>query len=233
MSPSHLLPLALVVARSWRALVVHLPGYGRSPAPAVYTLTASHEAVEEALAERKCHACHLVGIGAGGYRALALAVRGAFEVRSVAVLGGGADYTPEEARRLESFARSVRLDRDVATELVDLVLSPRGREHRDWVDDVRCWSRATSRENLARELEAVASASDLRPPLARLDAPVLVRTGSIDAASVPERSRRMLGALRHATYEVVPGVGHSLLHEDFAATSESILRHLARTTSAP
>jgi 3-oxoadipate enol-lactonase len=45
-------PLAERLSKSWRALVVHLPGYGRSAPLDPYTWERSHALLEEALASR-------------------------------------------------------------------------------------------------------------------------------------------------------------------------------------
>jgi 3-oxoadipate enol-lactonase len=230
-APEHLMPLAARLARSWRVLVVHLPGYGRSAALEPYALEHSHALVEETLVARGVRETHLVGFSGGAYRAFALACRRetALRVRSVVSLAGVANFTEDEKAGLVRYVHllsGVERPFDPAPMLVDLMLSPRGREHPLWVEDVRSWATSITPEHLARELEAFIGAPDLRPQIAMLDLPVLVRVGSIDAASPPERSRRIIEVARHGAFEEVPGVGHALLCEDFDSTAASIERHL-------
>lgn len=229
-------PLAERLARSFRVLLVHLPGYGRSKPLDPYSMEHSHAIVEETLLARGVRSAHLVGYSGGAYRAFALAVRGTIAVQSVASLAGSADFTEEERRGLLQYVAMLRAHVDPAPVLVDLMLSPRGRESEAALAEVRSWATAVAPDNLARELEAFVAAADLRPALAKVELPVLVRVGTIDAASPPERSRRIADVVRHARLEEVPGVGHALLCEDFEATAASLEHHLREATpraSAP
>jgi pimeloyl-ACP methyl ester carboxylesterase len=237
-APEHMWPLAERLARSYRALVVHLPGYGRSAPIEPYAMDHSHALVEETLAQRGVRDAHVVGFSGGAYRAFALALRGNLRVRSVVSLAGTANFTDEEKKGLVQYVAMLRDGVEVAPILVELMLSPRGRENAVAVEDVRSWATAISAEHLARELEAFVAAPDLRPQLGALDIPVLARVGSIDAAAPPERSRRIIDAIRtitparndRAKLEEVPGVGHVLLREDFDSTLASIERHLTAET---
>lgn len=221
-------------------LLVHLPGYDRSAPVEPYGMGHSHALVEDTLAARGIGAAHFIGFSSGAYRAIALAARGQIRARSIVSLAGTADFTDEDKKGLAQTVTMLRAGVDPEAALLDSALSPRGRENHAAVADVRSWARATTPERLARELEAFIAAADLRPQLATLGIPILVRVGSIDAASPPERSRRMVDALRCSTsselrgvrFEEVPGVGHALLREDFESTAESIERHLAGVASS-
>lgn len=225
-APEHLRPLAERLARSFRVLLVHLPGYGRSKPLEPYSMEHSHAIVEEALLARGVRSAHLVGYSGGAYRAFALAVRGTIAVQSVASLAGSANFTDDEKKGLLQYVAMLRANVDPAPVLVDLMLTPRGRESAAAVADVRSWATAIAPDNLARELEAFVAAADLRPELAKLDLPILARVGALDVATPPERSRRIVDAVPHARLEEVPGVGHALLCEDFEATVASLERHL-------
>jgi 3-oxoadipate enol-lactonase len=236
------MPLAERLARSWRVLLVHLPGYGRSAPLEPYSLEHSHALVEESLVARGVRDAHLVGFSGGAYRAFALASRreSALRARSVVSLAGVANFTEEEKEGLAQYVRLLRggIERpfdpfQAGPILVDLMLSPRGREHPLWVEDIRSWATAIVPDDLARELEAFIGAPDLRPRIAMLELPVLVRVGSIDAASPPERSRRIAEVATRAAFEEVPGVGHALLCEDFESTAASIERHLRTHDASP
>jgi pimeloyl-ACP methyl ester carboxylesterase len=242
-SPDHMLRLAERLSRSYRALVVHLPGYGRSApaqAGAIAPLDASHALVEEALVARRVAVAHLVGFSGGAYRAFALALRGTIRARSVVSLAGSANFTDEEKKGLVAYVDMLRAGVDAAPLLVDLMLSPRGREAAASRADVASWAKAISAEDLARELEAFVAAPDLLPQLASSawpKVPVLLRVGSADRASPPERSRRVHdafarvpGGLDDVRLEEVDGAGHALLCEDFDATAASLEHHLQAAT---
>ena len=230
MSPAHLLPLAERLAKGRRVMVVHLPGYGRSPPLEPHSMDASLAAVEEALVARGCMAAHFVGVGAGAYRAVGIAARGGVRARSIAILAGCVDYAPAEKASIAQFIRMFRAGGDPASFVEELALSPRGRENHAWVEDVRAWGVAIDAENLSRELEALVSAPDVSPALRKLDVPLLARVGSIDALFPPERTLRILDMARDVVVEEVPGVGHALLCEDFPSTVASLERHLARVS---
>lgn len=225
-APEHMAGLAERLSARWRVLLVHLPGYRRSSPLEPYAMDHSHALVEEALGARGVRRAHVIGFSGGGYRAIALACRGALDVLSLVVLAGAANFEEDEKKGLTAYVGMLRAGVDPVPIVVDIMLSPRGRENASSVADITSWCSAISAEDLARELEAFVGAPDLRPRLAELDIPILARVGSIDAASPPERSKRIAAVARRGWLEEVPGVGHALLREDFEATAASIERHL-------
>jgi len=190
----------------------------------------SHALVEEALAARGVREAHVVGFSGGAYRAFALACRGTLRVASLVSLAGAANFEEDEKKGLADYVGMLRAGVDPVPILIDLMLSPRGRESIASVADISSWSAAVLPDDLARELEAFVAAPDLRSQVAQLTIPILLRVGSIDAASPPERSRRIAAVARDARLEEVPGVGHALLCEDFDSTAASVERHLLAST---
>lgn len=224
--PAHMAPLARKLAASHRVWLTHLPGYGSSPALPGYDLVASHGLLEKALLDRGVTEAHFVGFSAGAYRAFALAHRRAVRVLSVVSLGGFADLTAEEKGGFTQYAAMLRAGVDPVPVLEGMMLSARGRALPAAVRDVRAWATSIAAEDLALELEAWTTAPDLRRGLRELRLPITARVGLADAASPPERSRRIAAAAPTALEEV-PDVGHALLSEDFDATVASVARHLA------
>ena len=81
-APEHLHPLAHELGAEFRVWVAHLPGYGQTPAlPAGHSAADIQEAVERALVARGVSSAALVGLSAGAYHALGMALRGTVEVR--------------------------------------------------------------------------------------------------------------------------------------------------------
>jgi len=223
--PEHMRLLGDRLADKFRVLIVHRPGHGRSAPLEPYSLERSLSAIEEALEVRRIRDVHLVGYGVGGYLAFALAARAGVRAQSVTCLGGTASFDTRQRERMSAWASMLRDGTDLRHIIEGVTLSPRGRESLEARADVRSWV-DVAHDGLARELEALISASGLYQSIARACVPILVRVGSIDAASPPELAQHIADYGAHVTYEEVPGVGHALLWEDLEATSESVERHL-------
>lgn len=227
-SPNHLEALARRLARHHRVLLAELPGYGRSPALVPWSLTALYVLIEEELVARGDRHLSVVGFSGGAYHALALTARGVLCVAHVVALAGFADLTAEERTAMRASVAALRAGVDFKPLLAGIMLSPSAQAHDPAaMAEVSSWMDATSRENLAAELEAMAAAPDLREGLRETTASILARVGALDVACPVIRSERFVRARPGATLEVVTGVGHALLLEDFEATAASIERALA------
>lgn len=223
----HLRPLAARLANRHLVALVHLPGYGESPPLHPYELEKSHQLVEQSLLSAGIRSAHLIGMSGGAYRAFALAIRGDVRAHSVVTLGALTHLREDEAAGLRTYAAMIRDGVDTAAILEERMLSPAGRQNAAWVADVRAWATACSAETLAGELDAFAAAPDLRPALARLDLPMLLRVGTLDVATPPHHSEELAGMAHRAALQLVEGVGHALLCEDFEGTASAIEAHLA------
>jgi pimeloyl-ACP methyl ester carboxylesterase len=227
-APAHLRPLAERLASRYRTLLVHLPGYDASGPGVPRELAEAHALVEEALLAHDAREVHLVGFSGGAYRAFALAARGTLVVRSIAGIGAYAGLSPDEAAGLAGFAQLLRAGNvDPGPILAQRMLSPAGREHREWVDEVTSWAAAISPSDLADELETLARAPDLHAEIARLGAPLLLRVGELDVATPPAQSEAVAAVARRCTMTRVAGAGHALLCEDFDGTARALEEHLA------
>jgi pimeloyl-ACP methyl ester carboxylesterase len=79
---------------------------------------------------------------------------------------------------------------------------------------------------VAADLEMVATLGDLVPELHRVRAPSLIRVGDLDRNTPPAWSEEVARALPRARLEVIPGVGHMQLLQDFEGTATSVERFL-------
>lgn len=228
--PGHLRPVAEAISASRRVWVAHLPGYGRStPLPQGHAATDIADELERALLAHGVKQAAWVGASAGGYLALALALRNRVATSVVVTLGGYATLAPEHRAGLRELAAALRAGGiDLPSVLVQQLLSPaRAEADPQAVSEVRQWASAKPPALLADELEALAACDDLTPGLAGLDATVVARVGTLDVACPPAYSEAIAQAARHGTLERVAGAGHALVLEDFDATVESVRRALA------
>jgi 3-oxoadipate enol-lactonase len=222
-------PLARALEGRHRVLVVHLPGYGKSPPlDGRYDLARARAAVEDALLGLGAVDAALVGFSGGAYRALDLALGGRLRPARVVSLAGFAALDEAEQAGFRQFAAALRSGVDLHAIAPQRFLSPAfAASHPDACAAVTAWLDATAPELLAQELDAFAEAPSLLPRLGALRAPLLARVGQLDVAVPPAKSEALGRAVPGALVEVVPEFGHALLLEDAEGTVASVSSFLA------
>lgn len=222
-APEHMRPLAKRLAARWQALLVHLPGYGQSPAlDEPYELARSYDLLEDELAMRNIAAAHYVGFSGGTYRSFALALRKRTAARSIFALGAVFEPIPQ----LAAWGPILRDPAQSLPSLAPMFLSRKGLVNPAWVAEVETWGKAIAPRDLASELDALATAPDLGPDIRRLDMPITLRVGTEDAATPVAMTERLASLVPHARVQIVEDAGHALLTEDFEATAAAIEAHL-------
>lgn len=212
-----------------RFIVPYVPGYYPAPRnPGACNNAAVEAALVETLSSLGIHRPVVAGYSVGGYRALSLALR--IPVRGVWVLAGFADLSPRERTDLQNFAHAGRAGQDLRHALVPRFLAEaHGKTHPGDVKRVEAWFEVADIATLIEELDDMASCHSLLPQLHTIDAPVVLRAGSLDVAIPPVHSENMARHLLHPTLEIVPGKAHAMLYEDRAGVVES-LRRLVNAT---
>ncbi len=205
-------------------LLAALPGYGAAPPwAAPVSAVAIAEAIEAAVVAAGYRRLRIVGFSGGAHHALRVATRGMIEVTTVVVLAGVGDLSSEERAGTRAFAGSLRQAPLPAGLAAQRFLSPAfAASHPDAVARVEAWSSATTAENLAAELEAVADAPLLLPALASFAGAVIARTGSLDVAAPLSHAEAIIAACARGRLEVVHGAGHALLEEDRDGTIAAV-----------
>jgi 3-oxoadipate enol-lactonase len=226
-------PLVARLAPAHRVLVPELPGYGRSPRdPGRGPIEDGHEQLIAWLAAHQLTELSLLGFSFGAFRALQLALDPRLTVRSLVSLSGMPSFTEDEKPQALGLAGALRAGFDLTEAMGPRMLSPAFlKAHPEAETEVRAWLAATTATSLADEFEELARSADLLPRLTTLRAPLLARVGELDRATPPERSRALVAAVPRGQLEIVPGAGHSLLHEDTEATCEAVARWFAATVS--
>ncbi|QIB34972.1 acetoin dehydrogenase dihydrolipoyllysine-residue acetyltransferase subunit [Ancylobacter pratisalsi] len=218
-------PLLAMLGAGHAAMLVDLPGHGRSPANAG---AASFEdlaaAVGQALAEAGIEECHLVGHSLGGGVAIALAETGRVNARSLTLIAP-AGLGPEiDGDFLDGFCRATRVESlkpwllrlfsdpsIVSTGYVQATLKARGDELRRAQADLA-----------ARLFPDGTQAGEMRATLRRIAVPQKIIWGKCDRI-IP--MRHALGAGPEAAIHLLPNVGHMPHVEAPATVARLILQN--------
>jgi pimeloyl-ACP methyl ester carboxylesterase len=212
-----------------RAIVPSLPGYaGSPPAPGKHGVASIESELLALLSVRGIDAIDVVGFSMGSYRAIRLALSGRVRVRSLTLLGGFADLSADERDGMRGFAGVLREGALPPGLFQARMLSKAGAAVAEHAEAVEAWGALASPPVLIEELEDVAAAPSLLDRVGELEIPITLRVGTEDAAIPPRHSEAIARVARHATLEIVDGMGHALLVEDFDETSRSLQRSLLR-----
>jgi pimeloyl-ACP methyl ester carboxylesterase len=159
-------------------------------------------------------AVHFVGLSMGGFVGLRLAARRPDLVKKLVVLESSADREPEENifkyRLLANLARVVGvpplLGRVMPIMFGRTFLSDpaRAEERERWGEEL-----CRNTKDIYRATNGVIERETVLPELKRITAPTLILVGEEDVATVPEKSRRMQGAIAGSKFQLVPQAGHS------------------------
>ncbi len=225
-----------------RLVVLDLPGYGRSDAPARRPTCASHaRSVLGAMNELGIARACIVGHGLGGGVAQALTVDSPTRVSHLALVSSVAfDHTP---RRMARFARAVApASRGTPAGLLAGLVSASvvhgfARPERSRLALDAClhtFTTRTGREVLVRHLAALAPAdtADWSARLGELRMPCAVIWGSEDPFLPVRLGERLAAAIPGATFDVIPGARH-FVPEDAAPELVALLTRLLHPDGAP
>jgi pimeloyl-ACP methyl ester carboxylesterase len=179
------------LARRWRVLVPDLPGHGRSPPLAPFSLEGVRVLLEHTLLQRRVRSVALVGYSLGGYHALALALAGRVPVERLALVGAVAGLDAPTRAGPAGFAHAVRAGLDVGQVFAGVALPEAwAAAHPDVAAALVTRANEASRETLVTELDAMGELPDLRPKLGAIAVPTLVRVGALDRTSPPSSRER-------------------------------------------
>lgn len=220
-------PIVRAIEGRFSCLIVHLPGYGKSPLPTTpLPVPAVQRGLRDAILERIDRPVALVGFSSGVYRCLALALSGEVPVSKVIGLGGIASFSSDQRAGFKQMAGALRNGVDLLDAAVGGFLAPTWQMDVSARSAIREWLGAAPRTVLADEFEAWASSKDLVSSLQRLRVPLLLRTGELDLSTPPTKAEEIAREVRSAEVQVVRGVGHALLIEDQYATVQSVVDFL-------
>jgi 3-oxoadipate enol-lactonase len=217
------------LSRGRRCIVYDHRGQGRSEVTAggydMDTLSEDAAALVLALGAAPCH---FVGLSMGGFVGMRLALRRPELLRSLTLIGTSADAEPAanvpRYRLLGAVARLLSL-RLVAGRVMRIMFGrtflgdpAREGERRAW----RARLLANDRTGVHRALHGVISRDGVHDALGAIDVPTLVLVGDEDAATTPDRARRIAAAIPGARLEVIRGAGHTATVEQPAQVGAAL-----------
>jgi pimeloyl-ACP methyl ester carboxylesterase len=214
--PDDFQPLVDVLARRYRVLVPHLPGYGKTPPDAATSaLDRLITRLEEGIARSGVSEAAVVGFSGGAYKALAIALGRRVNVRGLALLSPVVGLDLPVAQAYRDMVAAVRAGAfDPRPTWLDRMASP-GFAERDpaGAERILSWLDGVPLSVLCDELVALADAPDLRPRVAELACPLLVVAGTADNAVPLSGSKALAASYSRGVFVPIEEAGHALLSE--------------------
>jgi 3-oxoadipate enol-lactonase len=183
------------------------PGHGHD----METLTEDAAALIRAL---QAGPCHFAGLSMGGFVGIRLAVRHPELVRSLTLMGTGAEKEPFASRMRYGFlAQLVKVVspapfiRMAVRELFGVTTRNNAAQHamlEEWTTKLRSRPR-----NTAKSLLGIMNRKDVTDELGLIRCPTLVIVGEDDTARPPQDAERLASGIRGARLVRIPGCGHS------------------------
>jgi len=220
--------LATRLASAHRTVVVTLPGYcGEAPTSGSDAVRQVRDELVTGLRSRGIEEVSIVGFSGGGFRAFDLACSGALPVRKIVALGAHAGLEEQANQAMRGTIAALRASADLHGVFPSLMLSKAWlAAHPESAQEVNSWLDAIPGPVLGDELESMLDAGDLRPGVAALELPILLRAGSEDAAVPADYARAIAASNPRATLQLVTDAGHALLIEDEEATLREVVGFL-------
>ncbi len=162
---------------------------------------------------------HLLGLSQGGGVAQLVAARAPGRVTALTLIScstASPEVPPPSAETMSVLLGPLPSDLSSFVAWNELMYTKTGAKDPppdvDWIRERarRTWERGWTRAGFLRHLLAVISATDRRPLLASVKAPVTIVHGDADPIFPPETARQLANAIPGARLTLVPGMGHDL-----------------------
>ena len=241
-------PVAEGLRDAWRVVRIDLVGHGGSDAPSTpeaYTMERCVAQLTACLHALGLPRVHLLGYSMGGRAALALAAAHPERVRSAVLVGasaGIADPTQRAARVRDDEALATRIEREGLEAFVERwmalpLFASQERLGPDFLAAARAERLRNRPHGLAHSLRGMGSGAQppLHEALARIDAPVLLAVGDLDA-KFRAIAADLEARLPRARVVAIPGAGHACHLEQprhFLDELRRFLREAAETSERP
>ncbi|MDX2356394.1 alpha/beta fold hydrolase [Dietzia sp. PP-33] len=196
----------------YRCVTIDFRGQGESPrAIGGYDMDTLTVDVSELLRHLQIPVVNFVGLSMGGFVGMRLAARNPEVVHSLTLLDTAATAEePANRSRYKTLAKVYRLAgiKPLRSRVAPIMLAGRNQSA-PWVDDWMTMLDRTDRVGLVTAIESVADRDPCEDEAIRIIAPTLVMVGAEDAATPPEKSRRIVDLIADTSFHEIPGAGHS------------------------
>jgi 3-oxoadipate enol-lactonase len=175
------------------------------------TLTEDAAALIRAL---QAGPCHFAGLSMGGFVGIRLAARHPELVRSLTLMGTGAEKEPLPSRiRYGILAQLVKVVSPapftpIAVKELFGATTRNSAAHRPMLEEWRAKLRSRPR-NIAKSLLGVMNRRGVTEELGSIRCPTLVIVGADDTAQPPRNAERLASGIPGARLVRIPGSGHS------------------------
>ena len=210
----------------YHLLVPDLRGHGRTAAPegSTYSFEEMDGDVRHLIDTRAAGRAHVVGLSAGGFLGLWMAVHTPERLRSLVVIAGAAHcdaHTRAVGQHWSDVYQTEGFDAYFLRLLKDLYYPDWVEAHLDLADRMRESWRKERLEGALRWGRAIGR-FDLRPQLSRVRVPTLAVQGMDDRVVDPSHGRLIRQAIPGAELRLLPQTGHMVPVERPAETAEAI-----------
>lgn len=202
-------PQAAALAKRHRVVRFDLPGAGRSPLSGPSSIESFAEDIQAVMEHLDLSSASIVGHSMSTITVQYLAANYPDKVERIVLLGPVREQAPAAKEATRQRAATVREKGmiAVADTIVASATSEETRRERPAVAAfVRELLMGQDPEGYASHCEALANATAV--DLAKIEAPVLLLTGTDDKVGAPATAEAMFKELPNASYELIPGIGH-------------------------
>ncbi len=225
------------LAKGFRVLAPDLRGHGRSPAPAgsTYSFAELEGDLLSLLESRRVDRCHVVGLSAGGFLALQLALDQPSRLRSLALVGSASHCDAHSRAVAQNWADTYRdegYDAYALRLLKDLFYPDWIESHFDRADVLREEMRGRDLRGAVAWGLAVRT-FDLRGRVGRLRLPTLILQGMDDQIIDAAHGRLLRQSIPGAELKLFAQTGHLVPVERPKETAEALSAFFHRVEASP
>lgn len=218
----------------YRVLAFDHRGHGESDKPSDgYAMESLYRDAEAFVEATGAAPCHFVGLSAGGFVGLRLAIRRPRLLRSVVLMDTSAD--PEAILRRVKYEGMFAVLRyagfaPLMKITMSIMFGPDFLRDPTRQDEVKLWSdrmMANDVDALIHFGQGIFGRHGIAQRLGAIDLPTLVMVGEHDVATPLSRARRIAEGIDGARLQVIPRAGHLSTIENPDAVNDELVRFFA------
>ncbi len=182
--------------------------------------------------------CHFAGLSMGGFVGMRLAARHPEIIKSLTIIDSSAEPEPEENHgrygKLNFVARWFGLGL-VAGKVMPIMFGKSFLSDPTKAEARKYWKAQIAsgdRLGITRAVKGVIVRKGILDEIGAIKCPTLVLVGDEDVATVPDKSRRIQGAVPGAELVIIPGAGHSSTIEQPERVTAALGAFLDRVNGA-